>query len=244
MTTIKLKTIDENLEFTSSPPVYSGDVNTISIQFEFDEFWDGFVKTAVFYRDISKPYQVVLNDDTCYIPHEVMKTAGRIFLGVFGVKEDKVKTSEVVFYDVGTGVMTYGSIPEPSDELWQQILSELNVIRGLATEIKDNEAQFIKNQTQAFTQLKNDTEQKISNFTQTATNELNTFKQNITQDNNEFKQDTSERFDNYYAELKAISANFMSVEDVDEICGGEYDPIFDDYNTESISLEELQKILN
>ena len=30
------------------------------------------------------------------------------------IKDDKVKTREVVFYDIGTGVMTYGSIPEPS----------------------------------------------------------------------------------------------------------------------------------
>ena len=114
MSIIKLKTIDENLEFTSSPPVYSGDVNTIATQFEFDEFWQDFIKTAVFYREIDKPYQVVLEDDTCYIPAEVMRTEGRIYIGVFGVKDDKVKTSEVVFYDIGTGVMTYGSIPEPS----------------------------------------------------------------------------------------------------------------------------------
>lgn len=82
MSIIKLKTIDENLEFTSSPPVYSGDVNTIATQFEFDEFWQDFIKTAVFYREIDKPYQVVLEDDTCYIPAEVMRTEGRIYIGV------------------------------------------------------------------------------------------------------------------------------------------------------------------
>lgn len=148
MTTIKLKTIDEILEFTSSPPVYSGDVNTIAAQFEFDEFWEGFAKTAVFYRDIKQPYQVVLKDDICNIPSEVMLTEGRIYIGVFGVKEDKVKTSEVVYYDIGTGVMTFGTIPEPSEEIWQQILSELQSIRDLAQNMTDDQNQFIEEQTQ------------------------------------------------------------------------------------------------
>ena len=102
MTTIKLKVIDENIEFTSSPPVYSGDVNTIETQFEFGENWEGFTKSAVFYREIDKPYMQVLKDDACLIPHEVMRTQGRIYVGVFGVLDDKVKTSEVVFYDIGT----------------------------------------------------------------------------------------------------------------------------------------------
>ena len=199
MTTIKLKTIDENLEFTSSPPVYSGDVNTIAAQFEFDEFWEGFVKTAVFYREIKQPYQVVLKDDICNIPSEVMLTEGRIYIGVFGVLENKVKTSEVVYYDIGTGVMTYGTIPEPSDEIWQQILSELANIRKLAEE--------------------------------------------MAQGQEDFKNHMEEVFQDYYEELKAISANFMTVEDVDRICGGEYDPTYDDYNAEPISQEELEKIL-
>lgn len=137
MTTIKLKVIDENIEFTSSPPVYSGDVNTISTLFEFGENWEGFTKTAVFYREIENPYRQVLKDDECFVPHEVMMTAGRIYIGVFGVKDDKVKTSEVVFYDIGTGVMTFGSIPEPSDEIWQQILDELGNIRQEQKDFKD-----------------------------------------------------------------------------------------------------------
>lgn len=199
MSIIKLKTIDENLEFTSSPPVYSGDVNTIATQFEFDEFWQDFIKTAVFYREIDKPYQVVLEDDTCYIPAEVMRTEGRIYIGVFGVKDDKVKTSEVVFYDIGTGVMTYGSIPEPSETIWQQILSELGNIRKLAEE--------------------------------------------MSQGQEDFKDQMEQTFQEYYEELKVISANFMTVEDVDQICEGNYDPIYDDYNVESITQDELNKIL-
>ena len=142
---------------------------------------------------------MVLEDDTCYIPAEVMRTEGRIYIGVFGVKDDKVKTSEVVFYDIGTGVMTYGSIPEPSETIWQQILSELGNIRKLAEE--------------------------------------------MSQGQEDFKEQMEQTFQEYYEELKVISANFMTVEDVDQICEGNYDPIYDDYNVESITQDELNKIL-
>lgn len=141
----------------------------------------------------------VLKDDACLIPHEVMRTQGRIYVGVFGVLDDKVKTSEVVFYDIGTGVITSGSISEPSDDIWQQILSELGNIRKLAEQ--------------------------------------------MSQGQEEFKTHMEQVFQEYHEELKTISANFMIVEDVDRIVGGEYDPSYDDYNAESITQDELLKIL-
>lgn len=146
MTVIKLKVVDENIEFVSTPPVYSGDVNTISTLFEFGEAWDGFVKTAVFYREITKPYQAVLQEDVCYIPHEVMEDKGRIYMGVFGVKENKVKTSEVVYYDIGTGVITGIGIAEPSPDVWVQILAELQRLRELSQEFVTDREEFIREQ--------------------------------------------------------------------------------------------------
>ena len=87
--------------------------------------------------------------------------------------------------------MTFGSIPEPSDEIWQQILAELGNIRKLAEEMSQGQEDFIEQMEQTFQR--------------------------------------------YYEELKTISANFMSVEDVDRICEGDYDPTYDDYNAEPIS---------
>lgn len=69
------------------------------------------------------------------------------------------------------------------------------------------------------------------------------FKEDITNQQNQFETENEQKFNKYYEELKKISANFMSVEDVDRICGGEYDPIYDDYNAQSITQEELEKIL-
>lgn len=188
MTTIKLKVIDENIEFTSSPPIYSGDVNTISTLFDFGEIWEGFTKTAVFYRESEKPYQVVLKDDECLIPHEVMKTQGRIYIGVFGVKDDKVKTSEVVFYDIGAGVMTFGSISEPTDEIWEQILAELGNIRELAEQMKLDQEAFKTDVTKRQENFETKITKIQSDFETTITNKQNNFETEITERQESFEQ--------------------------------------------------------
>lgn len=188
MTTIKLKVIDENIEFTSSPPIYSGDVNTISTLFDFGDIWEGFTKTAVFYREIAKPYQIVLKDNECLIPHEVMMTAGRIYIGVFGVKDDKVKTSEVVFYDIGTGVMTFGSISEPSDEIWEQILAELGNIRELAEQMKLDQEAFKTDVAKRQENFETKITKIQSDFETTITNKQNNFEISITERQDEFEQ--------------------------------------------------------
>lgn len=209
-TTIKVKAIDQELTFIESPFVASGNIETIAIQFEFDEMWDGFTKTAVFYRDINDPYRNVLKNDQCYVRPEVMKTDGRMYLGVFGVKDNKVKTSKIVFYDIGVGVPTTGTIEYPDEEIWQQILDELGNIRELAKQIQQEQTDFTNR---------------------------------IEQDQEDYQAHMEQVFREYYEELKTISANFMSLEDVDRICGGTYDPIYDDYNVEAFTKEELEKIL-
>ena len=199
MSKIKLKVVDQNISLIDSPKIYSGDINTDQVVFEFDEHWTGYTKTAVFYRDIEKPYAQILTDNECNIPREVMTTEGRFYFGVFGVKGDELYTSEIVSYCIGAGIITTGTAPEPSPDIWQQILNELGNIRKLAEE--------------------------------------------MSQGQEDFKEQMEQTFQEYYEELKVISANFMTVEDVDQICEGNYDPIYDDYNVESITQDELNKIL-
>ena len=226
MTTIKLKVIDENIEFTSSPPIYSGGINTISTLFDFGDIWESFTKTAVFYREITKPYQVVLKDDECLIPHEVMTTAGRIYIGVFGVKGDKVKTSEVVYYDIGIGVMTHGSIGEPSDDIWQQILAELGNIRELAEQMKLDQENF-----------KTDISKIQSDFETTITNQQNAFETEITERQESFEQRvenktgyTKDEADNRFIPT-ALQGTFAT--DLSE----EYKGVASDYGAEILKIE-------
>ena len=135
-TTIKLKVEDENIVFTSSPPVFSGDVNTISAVFEFGANWDGLTKYAVFYRTIDKPYKVALPNDECLVPHEVMQTSGRMYIGVYGTADNKQKTSEVVFYDLGTGVLAGGMESGDTLSLWQEILKKIDDVETISANVE------------------------------------------------------------------------------------------------------------
>lgn len=182
MSTIKLKIQGQVIQLIDKPAIYSGDINVDTVSFDFSSDWIGFTKTAVFFKTADDPYQQILSgDDDCYIPHEVVDVEGKIHLGVFGVKDDKVITTEVITYEIGQGILKIGTPSQPSDELWQQVLS---IVQGLRDDVKK-----------------------------------------------------------YYEELKAISANFMSVEDVDKICGGEYDPTYDDYNVFPLSTSEILEVL-
>lgn len=226
MTTIKLKVIDENIEFTSSPPIYSGGINTISTLFDFGDIWESFTKTAVFYREITKPYQVVLKDDECLIPHEVMTTAGRIYIGVFGVKGDKVKTSEVVYYDIGIGVMTHGSISEPSDDIWQQILAELGNIRELAEQMKLDQENF-----------KTKVTKKQNDFETTITNKQNNFEMSMTERQEDFEQRVENKtgYTKEEADERFIPTALQGTYTTD--LSEEYKGVASDYGAEILKIE-------
>ena len=226
MTTIKLKVIDENIEFTSSPPIYSGGINTISTLFDFGDIWESFTKTAVFYREITKPYQVVLKDDECLIPHEVMTTAGRIYIGVFGVKGDKVKTSEVVYYDIGIGVMTHGSISEPSDDIWQQILAELGNIRELAEQMKLDQENFKTKVTKKQNDFETTITNKQNNFEMSMTERQEDFEQRVENKTGYTKEEADERFI-----PTALQGTFAT--DLSE----EYKGVASDYGAEILKIE-------
>ena len=163
MSNIKVKAVDQNIAFTDSPKIYSGDVNTDYVHFSFDDVWNGFIKTAVFYREVDKPYFQVLADDECIVPKEVMAEPGKFFMGVVGVLDDKVITSEVIGYDIGQGIMSPVETP-PTEDIWQQILAELNIIRVLANQIKQDQTQFIEDQNQAFNDYTEKTDQVIEEY--------------------------------------------------------------------------------
>lgn len=162
MSKIKVKIIDQSVTVIDAPKIYSGDINTDQVIFEFGEQWKDYTKTAVFYNDVEKPYSQLIYNNECNIPREVMTTKGRFYFGVFGVRDDEVYTSEIVDYDLGAGIITTGTAPSPNKDIWQQILSELGEIRLLAEQIKENEQDFINNQTENFNELKTDVDELIN----------------------------------------------------------------------------------
>ena len=126
MTTIELVANDQLLQVTVSPKISSGEVNTVGIHVDFSDEWNNFGKNAVFYtsynsRDI---YEIVMTNDECIVPSEVMKKSGTLYIGIRGVNNTKVKTTSLVKLKISEGAPTGNSTEvEPTPDVYQQLLT-------------------------------------------------------------------------------------------------------------------------
>ena len=125
-TNINVQCTDQRLRITDQPLIASGGVNEDVVNFTFDSSWDGFTKTAVFYQTEDAVYHMLVVNDSCSIPHEVLAEPGYLLFGVFGVNGDVIKTSEVLKYKIERGAITTATlIPDPTPDIYQQILGIL-----------------------------------------------------------------------------------------------------------------------
>lgn len=78
--------------------VVSKSVNSILCEFRFmTDDWDDTIKTAVFMKEKTCPSNavgVLLNNDECIIPHEILNHRGSFLVGVFGTKDNYRIVSE------------------------------------------------------------------------------------------------------------------------------------------------------
>ena len=130
MAEIHLATEGQRLFTVTRPKIASGDKNLNYLRVSFCPNWDGFVKTAIFYRNKKDAYYAVLNDEnTCLIPWEVLQTNGILYLGIIGVSGDIRKTSEVISYRIAKGAIVDDSKPsDPAPDIYNQILANYNSI--------------------------------------------------------------------------------------------------------------------
>lgn len=140
-TVIEVKCTDQEMTVMDVPVISSGDVQTDKVHFEFCPKWDGMLKTAVFYRDGIDPINVFVNSDNeAIIPQEVLKDSGVLYFGVFGVKDNCTKTSEILKYKIKKGVLTTGTeIPEPTPDIYSQILTKIEEVGILFTRATEAE---------------------------------------------------------------------------------------------------------
>lgn len=143
MSQIHLSVVDQDLYFTNMPTVSSGNVQADQVKFTFNSDWDGRAKTAVFFVDEKEPYYRVLDSsDMCMIPDEILAEKGRIYIGVFGVKDGTILTSTLVRYKIEKGAIaraTGGVTPE----LWDQILASYEEIDQEIDELTTDQAAFL-----------------------------------------------------------------------------------------------------
>ena len=134
MSDIKIKCVDQTLTFVNAPVIASGGVIEDRVVFDFCPLWNGYVKTAVFYRDKTEVFYKLLEaDDSCDIPAEVLASSGIVYIGVFGVKDESRRTSELLAYSIREGAVLNIA---PTVDVYAQILEALantKIVSGTIT---------------------------------------------------------------------------------------------------------------
>ena len=127
MSIIKVKCTDQVLTFENTPVIASGGLEEDFLQVDFCSRWDGFARTAVFWRTEAEAYHAVLDEEnTCPVPPEVTADEGLLYFGVFGVNEAGAqRTSEVLTYRIVKGAITTGTKPsDPTPDIYTQLLQQ------------------------------------------------------------------------------------------------------------------------
>ncbi len=131
--------------------IASGDCNYDKCAFTFDEAWDGYIKTAVFYQERQKIYYAVLdNEDKCTIPSPALTKATPLYIGVFGVMGNKLVTSTTDSISIVDGAVSGTEIDmEPSETVFASIIAYYQaILDAITAQNKSFEEAFQLLQTQ------------------------------------------------------------------------------------------------
>ena len=121
--TITARVIDQTLTITNVPKIASGGENEIRVEVTFDNYWSGLGRTAIFYRKENQVYHVVMVNDVCVIPREVLTEAGTLYFGIIGTDGSSVRTTEVVALSVSQGAITGLGNFQPLPDVYKQLMS-------------------------------------------------------------------------------------------------------------------------
>lgn len=118
-TSIEIACTDQILSIVTKPKIASGGFEEDQVHITFSKEWDGFQKTAMFYRSSDTIYRTALDEnDECFIPAFVLKEPGTVYISVYGEKDKTVRTSNVVKYKIVQGANT--DAPDPLAKYEQQ----------------------------------------------------------------------------------------------------------------------------
>ena len=128
MTTIVALAQDQVLTATLTPKLACNNRNTVKLRVTFSTEWQSFTaRSAVFTTSVNPtPYEVVLANGECTIPHEVLEDAGLLYIYVKGVNANtnSVKTTTPIAYKVQPGTPSL-IVSEPTANVYQQLLTQI-----------------------------------------------------------------------------------------------------------------------
>ncbi len=135
-TIIKAQIYDQSIQLVNLPLIASGSEGVLAIECSFDSSWEGYGKTAVFYRDAGEVYHVVLVEGVADVPTEVLTEEGFFYFGIFGT-DDNTRTTEVLRVNVVKGAITTATATpaEPTPDIYRQILANYGKMDSQVSEL-------------------------------------------------------------------------------------------------------------
>lgn len=86
---MKIKVNGQDIKI-SKAVLFSHSEGIVEAEFEFDDTWEGWDKVAVFQLASNRPVAVELENDSCTVPAEALKTSGKLKIGIYGQKDGMV----------------------------------------------------------------------------------------------------------------------------------------------------------
>lgn len=145
MSVIAVRCTDQVLTFENTPVITSGGLEENFVKFSFCGQWDGYEKTAVFWRNEADAYHVLLDEDgSCQIPPEVTTNEGTVYFGAFGVDATgRQRTTAVLTYRINKGTITEGTAPsDPTPDIYTQLLAKYQEMLEVAADTRAKEQAF------------------------------------------------------------------------------------------------------
>jgi hypothetical protein len=128
---------------TDENTVVAGSKNYLYAHFTFCEDWLGVEKTAVFKRadvfskEEGKAYTVLLENDTCRVPHEVIKEP-MFTVSVFG--GERITANKVEIPVILSGYEEGETPEEPTPTVYEQLLDKAERMEQLAHDVVEGES--------------------------------------------------------------------------------------------------------
>lgn len=110
---IQIKVLSGSIYCKNTEPIYGG-ADGAQAAFSFDGEWRGCAKTAVMFRAFGTQYSIPLQNDTCPIPTALLKGAGRLYIGVYGVSGERTVSTGFTSVEIFAGASD-GGVSEPPE---------------------------------------------------------------------------------------------------------------------------------
>ena len=136
---MRLVVSGQSISVAENDMLVSGTVGGYIATFEFSPDWDGYAKTAVFEPVGGTAREVVLVDNACVIPWEVLQAECSLKIGCYGTSGDKRKpTMYAPSRLVYRGAEQASASVEPTPDVYSQILELASNTKEIAQSVRND----------------------------------------------------------------------------------------------------------